>query len=252
MKIIYDIGANNGDDIPYYLLKSDKVIAVEANPQLCDMIISRFPDEVKIGKLIVENICVTDSLINSEVDFYIHNTNHVLSQFPAPKNLEDFRKISVHSLNIVDLVKRHGNPYYIKIDVEHYDEPLLKALFYNDIRPPYISAESHDISVFCTMVSLGKYKAFKLVDGASVSQLYKDHIVKLSIGESRYSFPFHSAGPFGEDVSGSWMTHNNFHRFLGFVGLGWKDIHATNVHEADIHTIATLKSDIKIEIKSSK
>ena len=27
-KIIYDFGSNNGDDIPYYLLKSDLVIAV--------------------------------------------------------------------------------------------------------------------------------------------------------------------------------------------------------------------------------
>jgi predicted O-methyltransferase YrrM len=35
-KIIYDFGSNNGDDIPYYLLKSDLVIAVEANPALCD------------------------------------------------------------------------------------------------------------------------------------------------------------------------------------------------------------------------
>jgi hypothetical protein len=32
MKIIYDLGANNGDDIPYYLLKADTVVAVEANP----------------------------------------------------------------------------------------------------------------------------------------------------------------------------------------------------------------------------
>ena len=37
-KIIYDFGANNGDNIEYYLLKSDLVIAVEANPELCDFI----------------------------------------------------------------------------------------------------------------------------------------------------------------------------------------------------------------------
>ena len=37
-KIIYDLGSNNGDNIPYYLLKSDLVIAVEANPKLCEII----------------------------------------------------------------------------------------------------------------------------------------------------------------------------------------------------------------------
>jgi hypothetical protein len=35
-KVIHDIGANNGDDIPYYLKKADIVVAVEADPVLCD------------------------------------------------------------------------------------------------------------------------------------------------------------------------------------------------------------------------
>ena len=47
-KIIYDIGSNNGDDIPYYLLKSDLVIAIEANPKLCDLIQKKFSKEIPI------------------------------------------------------------------------------------------------------------------------------------------------------------------------------------------------------------
>ena len=31
-KIIYDFGAARGENIPYYLLKSDLVVAVEADP----------------------------------------------------------------------------------------------------------------------------------------------------------------------------------------------------------------------------
>ena len=31
-KIIYDFGSGRGENIPYYLLKSDLVIAIEANP----------------------------------------------------------------------------------------------------------------------------------------------------------------------------------------------------------------------------
>ena len=45
-KIIYDVGSNNGDDIPYYLLKSDLVIAIEANPKLCNLINERFNKEI--------------------------------------------------------------------------------------------------------------------------------------------------------------------------------------------------------------
>ena len=52
-KIIYDLGANNGDNIEYYLLKSDLIIAVEANPKLCDFITKKFQQEIDNKKLIV-------------------------------------------------------------------------------------------------------------------------------------------------------------------------------------------------------
>ncbi|SDB18623.1 hypothetical protein SAMN05660653_00921 [Desulfonatronum thiosulfatophilum] len=42
-----------------------------------------------------------------------------------------------------------------------------------------------------------------------------------------YSFPLHSAGPFGNDVDGAWMNASTFLRVLALEGLGWKDIHAT-------------------------
>jgi hypothetical protein len=52
-------------------------------------------------------------------------------------------------------------------------------------------------------------------------------------GEARRDFPEHSAGPFGEDIAGRWMTRNNFFRLLSTVGLGWKDIHASRVDAPD-------------------
>ena len=54
-KIIYDFGSNNGDDIPYYLEKADKVVAVEANPGLVAQIVSRFSKDIAAQKLIVEH-----------------------------------------------------------------------------------------------------------------------------------------------------------------------------------------------------
>lgn len=56
-KIIYDLGANNGDEIPYYLKKADTVVAVEANPVLCDQIRDRFAVQIAEGRLFVEG-CV--------------------------------------------------------------------------------------------------------------------------------------------------------------------------------------------------
>ena len=70
-KIIYDVGSNNGDDIPYYLLKSDLVVAIEANPDLCNLINQRFKNEIVKGKLIVENCVIQNENSLNEVPFVL-------------------------------------------------------------------------------------------------------------------------------------------------------------------------------------
>lgn len=231
-KIIYDVGANNGSDIPYYLLKADVVVAIEANPDLCEIIRQRFSAEIQAGRLILENCVVTANENLSEVDFYIHKTYAGQSQFPPPSEatLPQFTKLKLPSKSILSLINTHGEPYYIKIDVEHYDAPLLNAIFASNLRPPFISAESHSIDVFVALVAQGRYKAFKLVDGPSVSRIYKNRVIKSQSTQEpiRYSFPFKSAGPFGDDIDGKWMTPDHLFSLLSSQGFGWKDIHATN------------------------
>jgi hypothetical protein len=86
--------------------------------------------------------------------------------------------------------------------------------------------------VFALLVASGRYNAFKLVDGSSVSQQYSKMPFTSKDGlHEVYSFPYDAAGPFGEDVHGEWMTANNFFMLLAFEGLGWKDIHAS--HHSD-------------------
>jgi FkbM family methyltransferase len=225
-KIIYDLGANNGANIPYYLEKADKVVAVEANPVLCDEIRSRFDAEIECGKLFVENyIITTSSSAAPKAKFYISKGHHVLSQFPKPRNLHNFEELELPQKSILDLIREYGDPHYVKIDIEHYDAEILKELFSNGVSPPYISAESHDAMIFAIMVAAG-LNAFKLVEGISVSEKYKNHDIK---GTKKYSFPHHSAGPFGDDIDGEWFSAKDFIRILGTQGLGWKDIHATNL-----------------------
>jgi FkbM family methyltransferase len=230
VRIIYDFGSNNGDDIPYYLKKADKVVAVEANPSLCAQIRLRFEQEIAERRLIVESCVLTTGSSAADVAFYVHKSNDVLSQFPepGPTEIEDFDKIILPARSVLDVIAEHGAPYYVKIDIEHYDEQVLRALFENKVRPPFVSAEVHSVGVFAAMVSLGGYDSFKLVDGQSVSTKYRDHSIATSAGNEAYSFPFHSAGPFGEDIDGEWMSANDFFRFLAAEGLGWKDVHATN------------------------
>jgi FkbM family methyltransferase len=227
-KIIYDFGSNNGDDIPYYLKKGDMVIAIEANPFLCKQIENRFLSDIQNGRLFIENCVLTADEVGKEVCFYIHKRDPVLSRFPKPDNIHDFEEALLPCQSVLGVIQRYGDPYYIKIDIEHYDHLILRTLFLNGIQPPFISAESHCIEVFSLLVSLGKYNAFKLVDGRTVSKKYNKYSIVSNNGRELYSFPYDSAGPFGDDIAGEWMTAENFFRLLAFEGLGWKDIHATN------------------------
>jgi FkbM family methyltransferase len=236
-RIVYDLGANTGDDIPYYLLKSDMVVAVEANPALCKLINDKFKTEIQAGRLIVENCVVTDVAVSDVVDFYISKMNHVLSQLPQPAagNLMNFDKVVLPAKTISELIKSYGHPFYVKIDIEYYDAQILRALFSLGIYPPFISAESHSIEVFALLVAQGGYNAFKMVDGGSVPKVYSNRLITSEHEgkQVKLSFPFHSAGPFGNDVDGPWMSADNFLQVLALEGLGWKDIHATNLESAD-------------------
>jgi len=230
VRIIYDIGSNNGDDISYYLIKSDLVVAVEANPVLVDLIKNRFHHEILHGKLIIENVVITTANA-STVDFYIHKTLHVLSQFGQPNEneIDNFHKVRLPSKSLVDIISAYGSPFYIKIDVEGYDQEILRHLFQNKIFPPYLSAESHNIDVFSQLVANGHYNAFKLVDGPSVATVYASHLVATMNGLVEHHFPDHSAGPFGSDIPGPWESAKTFFQSLANAGLGWKDIHVSNV-----------------------
>lgn len=234
-KIIYDFGSNNGDDIPYYLLKADRVIAVEANPLLVKGIEERFSKEIAEGKLFVENCVLTIDESEDSTPFYLHKINHVLSTIGpvSEKYFDDYERVLLPSINVLELLYFYGEPYYIKIDLEGFDHVVLEYLMLNDIRPPYMSAESHTPEIFCLFVALGKYGSFKLVDGPSVSTKYSEHLINTLTSKVKYSFPFHSAGPFGNDISGNWMTTYNFFKLLSYAGLGWKDIHVSNVDRPD-------------------
>ena len=234
-RLIYDIGANNGDDIPYYLKKADLVIAVEANPELCREMRDRFAGEIGARRLQVENCVLAGEGSPSTVDFYLHKRRHVLGQFPPPEPsvFGDYKRVSLPSKSIFELVREYGDPFYIKIDIEHYDEVILRELFHSGVRPPYISAESSSILVFALLAGLGEYTAFKLVEGATVAKRYKRATIHVDGRQETYSFLPHSAGPFGEDIAGDWMNADDLFELLAEKRMGWRDIHATNLVRPD-------------------
>ena len=229
--LIYDFGANVGSNLDYYLEKADRVVAVEANPALCRAIEARFAAEIAAGRLVVENVVLLADRGPPTTPFFIHRHIHVLSQLPRPPAhvAHDFTEVVLPARHVIDVVEHHGPAHYIKIDIEHSDAAILRSLLNHGIIPDYISAEIHDIDVFRSLVALGGYQAFKLVDGATVQDVFASHDVATRGGRATRSFARHSAGPFGNDLPGPWLDTAAMDGLLGPVGPGWKDVHASLV-----------------------
>ena len=225
--VIYDFGMNNGDDVEYYLLKCDRVVAVEANSALCEMASERFAWDIKSGRLTILNVALSDRESAEPLTFYIHKTNHVLSQLPEPEPevRGEFEAVQVPCRTPSSIVQEFGPAHYVKVDIEHYDLPVLRELFAAGIYPPQISAESHSAGVFACLVDNG-YTSFALVDGHTVPEVYGNAIIQTLKGVRRFSFKYHSAGPFGDDIRANWQDANEFLYTLAEARLGWKDIHA--------------------------
>ncbi len=234
MTTIFDIGCNNGDDIPYYLLKAERVVAFEANPILCRALERRFPDEIRSGRVIIEGgvLCADKDAKDSEMPFYIHKEDDVLGQFPEPPaHLAGlFDKIEIPVRTLSDAVEKYGTPYYAKIDIEHYDHVILSEFRRLEVFPTYISAECHSLRVLSELFAFQIYKGFKLVVGIKVHEEYARAEVVTSAGrKAHFSFPLHSAGPFGEDVSGPWYDRKSLSKRLALERFGWKDVHASSI-----------------------
>ncbi|NBV49649.1 hypothetical protein EBR78_00365 [bacterium] len=202
--------------------------------------------------MVLESCVLTNSETDGEVDFYLHRNHPVLSQFPAPdpKKQNEFEKVRLPSKSFRDIFEQYGSPFYLKLDLEHMDEVILRAVLEADIRPPFISAECHSIEVFALLVVLGQYKSFNLVDGLTVSKKYGSSQIKTTNGIVPYQFLEHSAGPFGLDIQGPWMTAENFFKYLAWEGLGWIDVHATTEIEPDPKAAPVFRDYVKRALKN--
>ena len=242
-KIIYDLGANEGKSIPYYLLKSDLVIAVEANPQLCELLKKLYHKDILNNKLVVDNSVVTNDQ-SAYKNFYISKYGSYFSTcVPERKKLYfrgreitmlDYEEKNIRSINILELFEKYGKPYYVKIDLEHYDDIILNEILnnYKD-KPHYLSSECQDMQVFSLMMNSEEYNLFKYIEGSSVSKKYNRAKIKdINNLEKEYSFEIHSAGPFGNDIQGPWFNKEEFKKIFSQlvtqkVAPGWIDIHCS-------------------------
>jgi len=233
-KIIYDLGCGDGSNLPYYFLKADQVIAVEANKKLCEIITKKFKKEIRKKKLIIVNLIITNKQDKLNDIFFIHRYNNLLGQYPIPtKQKEHYFPVTVPSKNIISIINTYGDPYYIKIDLENYDNIILTKILCNKIKHTYLSVEANNIETLNILSKYGKYHAYKIINGKKINKASTNYIITNKLKKKiKYFFPRNSAGPFGEDINGDWMTYTNLQKMMKYAKIGWNDIHCSKINTA--------------------
>ena len=129
-RLIFDLGANLGDKSHVFLKFTDKIILYEPEEDLFERLKFRFR---KNKKVIINNLLISDivgdvvfnSVVGNEsyssiVSNYIENFTHLKNSLIVKKT----KKSSTLNFEI----KKHGTPYYIKIDCEGAENLILNNL----------------------------------------------------------------------------------------------------------------------------
>lgn len=203
-RLIFDFGMNNGDDTEYYLAKDYDVVAVEANPYLCEVASKRFSDAISSGRLTILNAAITDSI--KDCVFYVNAENHHWSSLDinwAARNSTSVTPCSVKGTTLLHIIENYGCPYFLKIDIEGGDMTVLHQLLDNNLAPQFLSIEDCRFGFeYIELLHKIGYRRFKLSNQARVP-LIED----LSI---RHCFHLGSSGMFGDELHGEWLNYDSF------------------------------------------
>jgi FkbM family methyltransferase len=173
--LIYDVGANNGDDTAYYLFKGYDVVAIEADPTLMAPLKARFPDHVADGRLKLVNIALAPT--REKALFWICEGYSLWNSFDreiASRNGRQTHAVELECWPLRDVFSRYGVPGYLKMSL-HGDEHFCLADIRPKLAPAYISLElprdlGKSAAILSRLSELG-YSKFKIIDQTSQRQL---------------------------------------------------------------------------------
>jgi FkbM family methyltransferase len=180
-KLIFDVGANDGVDTAYYLGLGHAVVAIEADPVLCDGLRGRFTEEIADRRVTVVNAAVMEE-DRDAVALYVckDNTESSLIRLMAERSGRLAGQITVRGRSLCSLFSEYSLPWYCKIDIEGYDAQAVSGMIGCDGRPAYISCEGtgqpigeigrDERLLYLVLDALAArgYRQFKLVDQESL------------------------------------------------------------------------------------
>ena len=218
--LIYDIGAHRGEDAEYYLRKGFRVVAIEADPDLARACRRRLHSFLDAGRLtIVEGAIVDPGTLASgqrTVRFYKNDANPVWGTVRAEWAERNERlgalsqPIDVPVLDLEDVLRTHGVPRYMKIDIEGVDMACVRALERFRARPDFVSLESDKTSYagvareIDELAALG-YDAFQAVEQSAVPEQVPPLPAREGVHVA-HRFSEGESGLFGEELVGRWRS----------------------------------------------
>lgn len=214
--LIYDIGMHEGEDSKFYLLKGFRVVAVEADPALCEAAAERLRQFTATGQLTIVNRAIAPG--RGPVTFYRSARSGwgtVVEQWRRDNAVfgASSEAIEVEGITLADLVRTNGDAFYMKIDIEGMDRTAVESLVTSASRPRYLSMETSFArnptfaavkADFESLTGLG-YDRFKIVDQRAVPEQIPP--APPSMGRYvPYRFLNGESGLFGEEAPGDWLT----------------------------------------------
>jgi len=213
--LIYDVGLHRGEDTDFYLTKGFNVVAIEANPELVAICKARFRDAIAAGRLHILEGAIAPLSAGSSVTFYINKRSSIWGTIDpswAERNARlgfASEKIELPRIDIDEVYRSFGIPFYLKIDVEGVDRLVLESIKAFEDRPRFVSVESEKVdfeelrSELALLRDLG-YSKFKPVQQASV----RGSEITTTTRDGRaitHRFETHASGPFGDDIPQPWL-----------------------------------------------
>lgn len=233
--LVYDVGLHLGEDTAYYLFRRFSVVAIEANPELVLLAKHRFRDEIRAGRLTILGVGIAPT--PGEAEFFVSRGKSVWSSFDRNRAARGggCDAVTVPCVPFADILREHGVPWYLKVDIEGSD-----ALCIAGLTPPHlprcISLEmSHETGGedIRALAELG-YDRFKCVrendlrvlDAEAVAEIVNKRRFAAALGPpgralclparawqrlrrprlGNWIFPRGASGAFGEDLSGRWLS----------------------------------------------
>ncbi len=142
-RLVFDVGANTGKDTATFLARGLRVVAVEANPKLCAQIRKRFATEISDGRLVIVDKAISG---RKTVILHLNSADSAWGEISPSYAARGqavagkIERIEVETTTLTEIIRTHGSPCYLKIDIERADILCLLGLFHA-APPPFVSIE---------------------------------------------------------------------------------------------------------------